>query len=93
MRKVAVSFILSDYISKALDNALYDKLDDGTYGGKIPGFHGVVAFGTTLRECESQLQSTLEDWILIGFKLGHPLPIIDNIDLNQEPQLEKLESM
>jgi len=90
---MAVSFILSDYISKALDNALYDKLDDGTYGGKIPGFLGVVAFGTTLRECESQLQSTLEDWILIGFKLGHPLPIIDDINLNQEPQLEELESM
>ena len=31
MRIMAVSFILSDYISKALDNALYDKLDDGTY--------------------------------------------------------------
>ncbi|MFO7952427.1 MAG: type II toxin-antitoxin system HicB family antitoxin [Bacillota bacterium] len=90
---MTVSFILSDYISKALDNALYDKLDDGTYSGKIPGFHGVVAFGTTLRECESQLQSTLEDWILIGFKLGHPLPIIDDINLNQEPQLEELESM
>ncbi len=88
-----VSFILTDYISKALDNALYDKLDDGTYSGRIPGFHGVVAFGTTLRECESQLQSNLEDWILIGFKLGHPLPVIDDINLNQEPRLEKLESM
>jgi len=90
---MTVSFILSDYISKALEIALFDKLDDGTYSGKIPGFHGVVAFGTTLRECEVQLQSTLEDWILIGFKLGHPLPVIDNINLNQEPQLEKLESM
>ncbi len=71
---MAASFILNNYISKALDNALFDKLDDGTYGGSIPGFHGVVAFGTTLRECESQLQSALEDWILIGFKLGHRLP-------------------
>ncbi len=38
---------------------------------------GGVAFGTTLRECEDELRSTLEDWILIGLKLGHPLPVIE----------------
>ena len=37
---------------------------------------GVIAFGKTLRECENELQSTLEDWIFIGLKLGHPLPVL-----------------
>jgi predicted RNase H-like HicB family nuclease len=90
---MSVSYILSDYMSLAVESAVYDKLEDGTYSGRIPDFHGVVAFGSTLRECESQLRSTLEDWILVGFKLGHPLPVIGDINLNLEPQRENLESM
>jgi hypothetical protein len=49
---------------------------------------GVVAFGATLRECENELRSTLEDWILVGLKLGHPLPVIAEINLNKEPSYE-----
>ena len=43
----------------------------------------MIAFASTLRECEDELRSTLEDWILLGLKLGHSLPVIDNIDLNK----------
>ena len=42
-----------------------------------------VAFGQSLRECESELRSTLEDWILAGLKLGHKLPVLAGIDLNK----------
>lgn len=75
-------FILSDYVEEAIAQAVYDKLEDDTFAGKIPACEGVIAFGSTLRECENELRSTLEDWILLGLKLGHPLPVIDNIDLN-----------
>ncbi len=85
--------ILTDYVNQALAMAEYDKLDDGTYSGRIPPCIGVVAFGATLRECESELRSTLEDWILLGLKLGHHLPIIDGIDLNKEPQREAMEAV
>jgi len=54
---------------------------------------GVVAFGATLRECEDELRSTLEDWILVGLKLGHPLPVIDDIDLNKEPTCESVDAV
>jgi hypothetical protein len=30
------------------------------------------------------LRSALEDWVLVGLKLGHTLPVIAGIDLNQE---------
>ncbi|BAZ48384.1 hypothetical protein NIES4103_09920 [Nostoc sp. NIES-4103] len=43
---------------------------------RIPACQGVVAFGLTLRECEDELRSTLEDWILLGLKLEHELPVI-----------------
>ncbi|HRQ41501.1 MAG TPA: type II toxin-antitoxin system HicB family antitoxin [Chloroflexota bacterium] len=80
-----MKFILSDYVLQAMSEAVYDKLEDGTFAGRIPTCIGVVAFGETLRECEDELRSVLEDWLLVGLKLGHPLPVLAGIDLNQEP--------
>ncbi|MEK7262933.1 MAG: type II toxin-antitoxin system HicB family antitoxin [Bacteroidota bacterium] len=86
-------FVLSEYVEAAIGKAQYDKLEDGTYCGKIPPCKGVIAFGTSLREAENELRSTLEDWILVGLKLKHPLPVIDTIDLNREPQREPMEAV
>jgi predicted RNase H-like HicB family nuclease len=74
-------FILTDYINRALSGAVYDKLEDGSFAGRIPTCKGVIAFGSTLRECEDELRSTLEDWILAGIKLGHQLPVIDDMGI------------
>ncbi|WP_287195795.1 type II toxin-antitoxin system HicB family antitoxin [Syntrophothermus sp.] len=82
--------ILTEYIEQGMAQAVYDKLEDGTFAGRIPLCPGVVAFGNTLRECERELRSTLEEWILLGLKLKHPLPVIGNIDLNQEPRHDSL---
>ena len=90
---MVVRFILTDYVSQALAQAIYDKLDDDTFAGRIPSCPGVVAFGKTLSRCEAELRSTLEDWILVGLKLGHSLPIIGGIDLNKEPQREPVEAV
>lgn len=90
---MATTFILSDYIERALSLADYDKLEDGTFAGRIPDCTGVVAFGMTLRECERELRSTLEDWVLIGLKLGHELPLLGNMNLNTIPLYEPVESV
>lgn len=90
---MVIRYILSEYLDQALGQAVYDKLEDGTFAGRIPSCKGVVAFGATLRECEEELRSTLEDWILVGLKLGHPLPVIGNIDLNQEPIREPVDTL
>jgi len=85
---MALRYVLSDYVEQAMACAVYDKLEDGTYAGHIPPCKGVVAFGTTLRECEEELRSTLEDWLLLGLKLKHRLPAIAGMDLNEEPACE-----
>ena len=77
-----VRYALSDYIHEAIAISEIEQLEDGTYVGKIPNCQGVIAFGDTLSECQTQLRSTLEDWILVGLKLGHILPVIDGIELN-----------
>jgi len=88
-----MKFILSEYIERAMTLAEFDKLEDNTFTGRIPFCKGVVAFGKTLHECEVELHSVLEDWILLGLKLRHPLPVIDSIDLNEEPKDESLAAM
>ena len=80
---MAVRFVLSDYVAQSLALASYDKLEDGTFVGRIELLKGVIAFGRTLRECQEELQSTLEDWLLTGLKLGHTIPPVADIDLNQ----------
>ncbi len=90
---MAVQFVLSDYVNGAMDRAVYDKLEDGTFAGRIPDCPGVIAFGSRLRACEDELRSTLEDWILVGLKLGHALPVIAAIDLNKEPTVEPVEAL
>ncbi len=79
---------MSDYLDRALSQAEYDKLEDATFFGRIPSCKGVVAFAATLRECEDELRSVLEDWVLVGLKLGHSLPSLDSTDLNRKPEYE-----
>ncbi len=87
------SGILSDYIELALDGADFDKLDDGSYAGCIPMCPGVIALANSLRECERELRSALEDWLLLGLKLGHRLPVIGDIDLNKDMVNAEVESV
>jgi len=90
---LAPRYVLSEYVAEALAQAAFEKLEDGSYAGRIPPCAGVVAFGTSLRECEYELRSTLEDWILLGLQLKHPLPVIAGIDLNREPAREPVDTV
>ena len=90
---MSIRFILSEYLAGALAYSEYDKLEDGTYAGRIPICPGVLAFGVSLRECQDELRSTLEDWIWVGVKLNHALPIVDGIDLNREPVYEPMDAV
>jgi hypothetical protein len=76
-------FVLTDYVDQALSLAVYDKLDNDTFAGRIPACKGVNASGSALRECQDELRSSLEDWILASLKLGHPLPVLGGINLNR----------
>jgi len=73
---VSKRYVLSEYVERAMEQALYDKLEDSSFSGRIPACPGVIAFAASLKECEEELRSTLEDWILVGLKLRHPLPLI-----------------
>ena len=77
--------MLTEYIQAAMRQAEYEILpEDKTFYGHIPGLQGVWANEKTLEACREELQSVLEDWILVGVRLGHRLPTVDGIDLNPE---------
>jgi len=76
--------VLTEYINKAISKAVYDKLEDETFFGKIPECPGVVAFGDTLVECQQELRSSLEGWMLVKIRHGDRLPVIGRIDLNKK---------
>jgi predicted RNase H-like HicB family nuclease len=78
--------MFSQYLQKAMHQAIYEKIEDGSCYGEIPEFQGVYANADNLKSCQETLQEVLEGWIILGLRLQHPLPIIDGINLN--PQLE-----
>jgi predicted RNase H-like HicB family nuclease len=79
---MAVKFVLSEYIVLAMAQATYDKLNDGTFAGRIPSCPGVIAFAVTLRQCEEEFRSTVEDWLLVGLKMGYSFPGLDMASLS-----------
>jgi predicted RNase H-like HicB family nuclease len=76
--------MLTEYIERAMSKAKYKKLEDGTYAGTIPPCIGVIAFGATLSECQEELKSSLEDWLMAKLRHHQPIPVIEGIDLNSE---------
>lgn len=47
-----------------MSKAVYEKLKDGNFVGKIPPCSGVIAFGETLYQCQEELRSSLRDGLL-----------------------------
>lgn len=73
--------MLTDYIHAAMRHAHYEILEDGAFYGEIPGLAGVFASAADLETCRDELQQVLEGWIVLGLRLNHTLPIIDDIEL------------
>jgi len=80
--------MLSNYIETAMRSARYEILaDDGTIYGEIPTCPGVWANADSLEKCRAELQEVLEDWMLLAFRFGDTLPILEGIDLNIHQQM------
>lgn len=71
---------MTDYIRAAMHHARYQIINDPKpFYGSIPECPGVWATGETLEVCRDELQSVLEDWIVLGLRLGRSIPVIDGI--------------
>ena len=73
--------MLSEYIQKALGEAHYKILENGTWFAEIPGFEGVWANAGTVEECRHELQEVLEEWLILKIRDGDPIPIIKGAEI------------
>jgi len=77
--------MLTAYINAALRKAHYEILAEGEgYFGAIEGLQGVWAQADTLEACREELREVLEEWIILGLKMGHLIPSLDGISLTIE---------
>ena len=75
--------MIISYIQAAMRKAVYEILpEDGTYYGEIPGLQGVWANEPTLEDCREELQSVLEDWILVRIADHLEIPAIEGTNLS-----------
>jgi predicted RNase H-like HicB family nuclease len=74
--------MLTRYIQAAMHEAIYELLEDGTFYGEILPCKGVWSNADSLEACREELQDTLEEWIVLGLRLGHILPVVNDIDVN-----------
>lgn len=74
--------MLTSYIHEAMRLAKYEILEDRTYYGEISGFQGLWVNADSLDVCREKLQNVLEDWLVVGLRMGHKLPAVAGINLS-----------
>ncbi|MBI2122337.1 MAG: type II toxin-antitoxin system HicB family antitoxin [Candidatus Sungbacteria bacterium] len=66
--------MISEFVEKKLREARYKLLKNKSYLGEIPGLQGVWAHAKNLEDCRKELQSALEDWLLLKLRDGDSIP-------------------
>ena len=79
--------MITKYLQAAMALARYEILPDKSYYGEIPGFQGVWANAVSLEQCRAELQEVLEGWLVLGLRLGHPIPVLDGLSLIVEKEV------
>lgn len=75
--------MLTTYVNAAMRKASYEILAENEgFFGRIDGLDGVWANAEDLESCREELRSVLEEWIVLGLRLGHNIPEIEGILLN-----------
>ena len=74
--------VINQYITVALQRAHYELLENAEgFHGSILELTGVWAQAHTLEECQEELKSAIEDWLLFSLSRQYPIPVLDGIDL------------
>lgn len=69
--------MITRYIARALERAQYRLLEDGSFAATVRGLRGVIATGSTLEACRSELIEVIEEWVLVRVAKGLAIPSLD----------------
>lgn len=73
--------MLLAYMSRAIEQAEYKRLEDRSWFAEIPGFPGVWANGATVEACRQELLEVLEEWLVLKLRDRDPIPAIDGVQI------------
>ena len=76
--------MLAEYINKAIEDAEFERMENGRYFGTALKFKGVWAEGETVDDCRLELAEALESRILLAIKFRDPIPVLPG-----QPDLKK----
>ncbi len=70
--------MFAEYIQAALERAAYKTLEgeEEPVFVSVPELPGAWATGKTVEEARKRLIGVIEEWVLLGVRLGHPIPPI-----------------
>ena len=69
--------MITRYLARALERAQYRLLEDGSFAATVRGLRGVIATGTTLEACRSDLTEVIEEWVLVRVARGLAVPALN----------------
>ncbi len=79
--------MLIDYIREVMRLAHYEITENGRLFATVPSLKGLWSEDSTLEGCREELQSTLEDWIMLKLCFGDTdFPVLGGIDINPKPE-------
>jgi len=75
--------MFAEYIAAALRRAEYKIIEsDDPVFVSVPGLNGAWATGKTVEEARAELIEVIEEWLVLGIKLGHTIPAIEDAMIN-----------
>lgn len=75
--------MFAEYIAAALQRAEYKIIEsDEPVFVSVPGLNGAWATGKTIEEARAELIEVIEEWLVLGIKLGHTIPAIGDAMIN-----------
>ncbi len=73
--------MFSEYVTKAMEHAVYELLEDGTYYGEVPELEYTWANAKTLEACRTKLREIVEGWLMISIAHHDPIPALDGVTI------------
>ena len=76
--------LIGQYAQKAARHGLARQLEDGHWFAEIEGFLGVWAEGESQKEALDELESVVEEWVLLKIRdCDRDIPVLESLDLNE----------
>ena len=80
--EIEIFAMLDAYIEAAVQRSECEFLDgDGVFYCIVPGLQGVWTAGPSIDDCVRELREGLVSWIQLGIEMGHPIPVLDGLEL------------